>query len=167
MTEEIPLGEIGTSKGKGSKGYIALGIGIGLAIGIAVGYYVNVGTLQYAYKLLSEAQSPPPDLYLTAYSPGKVMLLTGMGTPIMEQDFPVNEKFRYVGQIKEYKILVTNNDYIYVLKNNGIYSKLFVEGLITGTVMKESIYVAFNGGVVKLSVPNLVEEAVWKMEGVA
>jgi hypothetical protein len=65
-----------------------------------VGYYVNVGTLQYTYKLLSETQSPPPDLYLTAYSPGKVMLLTGMGTPIMEQDLPVNEKFRYIGQIK-------------------------------------------------------------------
>jgi hypothetical protein len=56
---------------------------------------------------------------------------------------------------------------MYVLKNNDIYSKLFVEGLITGTVMKESIYVAFNGGVVRLSVPNLVEEAVWKMEGVS
>jgi hypothetical protein len=167
MAEEIPLGEIGTSKGKGAKGYIALGIAIGLVIGTAVGYYVNVGTLQYAYKLLSEAQSPPPDLYLTAYSPGKVMLLTGMGTPIMVQDFAVNEKFRYIGQIKEYKILVTNNDYIYVLKNNEIYSRLLVEGLITGVVMKESIYVAFNGGVVKLSVPDLVEEAVWKMEGVS
>jgi hypothetical protein len=35
MAEEIPLGEIGTSKGRGSKGYIALGIGIGLAIGIS------------------------------------------------------------------------------------------------------------------------------------
>jgi hypothetical protein len=45
MTEEIPLGEIGTSKGRGAKGYIALGIAIGLVIGIAVGYYVNVGTL--------------------------------------------------------------------------------------------------------------------------
>jgi hypothetical protein len=32
MAKEIPLGEIGTSKGKGSKGYIALGIGIGLVI---------------------------------------------------------------------------------------------------------------------------------------
>jgi hypothetical protein len=44
---------------------------------------------------------------------------------------------------------------------------LLIEELITGVVVKESVYVALNGGVVKLSVPDLVEEAVWKMEGVS
>jgi len=60
MAEEIPLGEVSPSKDKSARGYVVLGIAIGLVIGVVVGYYVHVGTLQYAYKLLSETQSPPP-----------------------------------------------------------------------------------------------------------
>jgi hypothetical protein len=165
MAEEIPLEEVSTSKKKGTKGYVALGVAIGLAIGVAVGYYAHNATLQYAYKLLSEAQPPPPDLYLTAYSPGKVVLLTSMGTPILEQDFPVNESFKYIGQVKDYIILMTK-DYIYVLKNNEAYSKLLVGNLTDGLVVNDSVYVASSGGVMKLSVPDLVEDAVWKTEGV-
>ena len=38
---------------------------------------VNVGTLKYAYSLLYMALPPQPDLHLAAYSPGKMLLMTG------------------------------------------------------------------------------------------
>jgi len=43
---------------------------------------VNAGTLKYAYSLLYVALPPPPDLHLAAYSPGKMLLMTGLGTPV-------------------------------------------------------------------------------------
>jgi hypothetical protein len=36
-----------------------------------------VGTLKYAYSLLYMALPPQPDLHLAAYSPGKMLLMTG------------------------------------------------------------------------------------------
>ena len=164
MAEEIPLGEVSPSKDKSARGYVVLGIAIGLVIGVVVGYYVHVGTLQYAYKLLSETQSPPPDLYLVAYSPGKIVLMTAMGTPILEQTLPINDKFKYIGQVGDYKIYIVNN-YIYVLKDNEIYGKLLVEGLIHGVTMGGNVYVVTRGGVVKLTIPDLVEEAARDVEG--
>jgi len=41
------------------------------------------GTLKYAYSILSETQPSPPDLHLVAYSPRKMLLMTGIGTPVL------------------------------------------------------------------------------------
>ena len=36
-----------------------------------------MGTLKYAFSLLYMALPPQPDLHLAAYSPGKMLLMTG------------------------------------------------------------------------------------------
>ena len=38
---------------------------------------VNTSALKYTYSLLYVAFPPPPDLHLAAYSPGKMLLMTG------------------------------------------------------------------------------------------
>ncbi|AET33269.1 hypothetical protein [Pyrobaculum ferrireducens] len=164
MSVEIPLEEPAKKEG-GGLGYILLGVTIGLAVGVAVGYYVNTATLQYAYKLLSEAQSPPPDVYLVAYKPGRTALMTAMGTPLYEQPFGVDQPLAYVGDSGEFSIFYSPN-YVYVVKGSDVYTKLLVEGIKAASLMDGNLYVGAGDGVVKLALPDLDEKGRLKMDNV-
>lgn len=159
---EIPLEE--PVRREKRSGYILLGIAIGLAIGIAVGYYVNTGTLQYAYKLLSEAQAPPPDIYLVAYTAGKSLILTPMGTQLLTQPLNLNNII-YIDDLNEYTIFISSL-YVYVVKNQDIYTRLYIEGIKAASLMGNDIYVGAKEGVYKLGVPDLNEKGSIKINDV-
>lgn len=160
---EIPLEEPVKKEKRSS--YILLGIAIGLAIGIAVGYYVHTGTLQYAYKLLSEAQAPPPDIYLVAYTAGKSLMLTPMGTQLLVQPLNLNEKIIYVGDVAEYTIFISS-EYVYVIKGQDIYTRLYIKGIKAASLMGNDIYVGAEEGVYRLGVPELEEKGSEKISDV-
>jgi len=154
---EIPLEEPVKKEKRSS--YILLGIAIGLAIGIAVGYYVHTGTLQYAYKLLSEAQAPPPDIYLVAYTADKSLMLTPMGTQLLVQPLNLNEKIIYVGDVAGYTIFISS-EYVYVIKGQDIYTRLYIKGIKAASLMGNDIYVGAEEGIYRLGVPELVKKSV-------
>jgi len=164
---DIELGEIeleGTKRG--GKSWLYLGIAIGLVVGMAIGYYVNVGTLQYAYKLLESAQPPPPDMYLVAFKPGQISLLTPMGSPIFSQPIVgVNGEVKCVGENGEYTVLVVNDKMIYVLKSGNIYSALTIDGLVKALAHKDNIYAITNDRVILLKIPDLTRVKEIPLEG--
>ncbi len=161
--EEITLEEPVKKERRG--GYILLGVVVGLVIGIAVGYYVNVGTLQYAYKLLLEAQATPPDIYLVAYATGKSLTLTPMGTLLLAQPLGLNDKVNYIGDAGGYSVFISSN-YVYVVKGAELYSRMYFEEIRAASVLDSEVYVGAKDGVYKLGIPELDERASVKINDV-
>ncbi|AEA12581.1 hypothetical protein TUZN_1101 [Thermoproteus uzoniensis 768-20] len=155
MSEEIPLG---APEGGGRRVlFLALGIAIGLAAGVGLGYWAKYQTLQYAYSLLSQSQPPPMDIYLVAYSPGQMAILTAAGTPILQQRLGLTGHFSYAGSYGPYSIFLSNGT-IYVFNGTEEYTELYLKGVEKGVVVGNSLYVVAAGGVYKLSLPDLSNE---------